>query len=418
MEWSTCLKKVLNCIECNLKNDLSIEKLAQQVYLSPFYLQKGFQILTGYSLGEYIRNRRLYEAALEIANSDKKIIDIAFEYGYDTPESFSKAFSRFHGATPGAVRKNRSLICSFLPLSIHIEIKGGNIMNYKVSTMWGFKVIGFERTFDYDTAYIEIPRFWDEICEKYCNNTIYAGLAPSCPEERAIIDNCIGEYGVCIDDVGNGKFRYLIAGKYTGGEVPESMTLFEFPKGDWAKFECEGAVPDALQSLNTKIFKEWLPGNTKYEMAGYYNIEWYSCDGEKTDSDYKSGIWVPVKEYADEVKKRFGDTEQFKQSEQKVKSRSENENAAINEGLMQIFAKFGKIKNLSPDDEKALKTAEELKKYISENYYDCTEEILLNLGEMYVGDARFKANIDRIGTEGTAEFVNSVIKSRYEKVKR
>ena len=166
-------------------------------------------------------------------------------------------------------------------------------MDYVVSPMWGFKVIGFEREFSYETAYAEIPKFWDEICEKYCTHTIYAGLAPSCPEEHAIIDNCIGQYGVCIDNAG--KLRYLIAGRYTGGDVPDGMTLFEFPQGEWVKFKCKGPMPDALQSLNTKVFKEWLPGNPEFEISGGYNIEWYSCDGEKTDENYESGIWVPVK---------------------------------------------------------------------------------------------------------------------------
>lgn len=102
-------------------------------------------------------------------------------------------------------------------------------------------------------------------------------------------------YGVCIDDIGNGKFHYLIAGKYTGGEVPEGMRLVELPQGDWAKFKCVGPMPGAFQTLNSQIFQEWLPGNPDYEIAGKYNIEWYSCDGNPTGEDYESGIWIPVK---------------------------------------------------------------------------------------------------------------------------
>ena len=75
------------------------------------------------------------------------------------------------------------------------------------------------------------------------------------------MDNCIGEYGVCIDDLSDGRFRYLIAGKYTGGPVPEGMVLYEFPRGEWAVFDCVGPNPQTLQSVNTRIFQEWLPGN-------------------------------------------------------------------------------------------------------------------------------------------------------------
>ena len=96
-------------------------------------------------------------------------------------------------------------------------------MDYKITPMFPFKVIGFQKEFDNETAYTEIPKFWD--------------------------------------DIGGGKFRYLVAGKYTGGSVPEGMVVYEFPRSDWAVFNCIGPIPEALQSMNTRIFREWLPGN-------------------------------------------------------------------------------------------------------------------------------------------------------------
>ena len=168
-------------------------------------------------------------------------------------------------------------------------------MDYKITPMFPFKVIGFQKEFDNETAYTEIPKFWDEICEKYALS-VYAGNAPANPYEQALVDNCIGEYGVCIDDIGSGKFRYLVAGKYTGGDVPEGMVVYEFPRSDWAVFNCIGPIPDALQSVNTRIFREWLPGNPEYELCGNASVEWYDCvNGEKTDPDNHSAIWVPVK---------------------------------------------------------------------------------------------------------------------------
>ena len=412
MEWIGCLKETLRLIEEGLRGKFDIGTVSAQLYVSPFYLQKGFQIMTGFSVGEYIRNRRLYEAARELASSDRRVIDVAADYGYDTPESFTKAFVRFHGVSPLAVRKDPTRIRPFLPLNIRIELTGGNKMNYVISPMWGFKVIGFERVFSYENAYTEIPKFWDEICEKYCTHTIYAGLAPSCPEEQAIIDNCIGEYGVCIDDVGDGKFRYLIAGRYTGGEVPDGMKTFEFPTGEWAKFTCIGPVPDSLQALNTHVFKEWLPGNPDFEMAGYYNIEWYSCDGEKTDADYQSGIWLPIRRLADEAKKKWGGTAEYKASAANTAARSAEENAAVNEGLMTLFERFGELRGTDPAGDEAQKLVCDLQDYIGRHYYPCSDEILRSLGEMYVSDERFKANIDRRGGSGTAEFVKEAIKKK------
>ena len=295
MDWLACVRSAIAYMEEHLREDIRPEDVAAQVYLSPFFLQRGFSLMTGCGIAEYLRNRRLYQAALELRETDDKVIDIALRWCYDTPESFAKAFSRFHGATPSQVRAGQAPIRGFLPLTIQITIQGGDQMDYKIASMFPLRLIGFQRVFDNESAYAEIPRFWDEICAKYAAN-VYAGNAPANPCEQALMDNCIGEYGVCIDDVGGGKFRYLIAGKYTGGEVPEGMALVEFPRADWAVFDCIGPLPEAMQRVNTRIFREWLPGNPDYELSGNATVEWYDClNGEKTDPDYHSAIWIPVK---------------------------------------------------------------------------------------------------------------------------
>ena len=294
MEWLTSIRGAVSFMETHLRDDIGLEDVARAVNLSPFFLQRGASLMTGVGVGEYLRNRRLYEAALDLQKTGERVIDIALKYGYETPESFARAFARFHGATPTQVREGAA-IRPFLPLIIHLSIQGGSQMDYKITPMFPFKVIGFQRAFDYETSYAEIPRFWDEICEKYANN-VYDGNAPANPYEQALVDNCIGEYGVCIDDMDGGKFRYLIAGKYTGGPVPEGMVLYEFPRGEWAVFNCVGPNPQTLQSVNTCIFREWLPGNPDYELSGTATVEWYDCiNGEPTDPDYHSAIWVPVK---------------------------------------------------------------------------------------------------------------------------
>ena len=294
MEWLTGIRTAIDYIEEHLEDDISAQDVADRVFMSPFFLQRGFSLMTGYGVGEYIRNRRLYQAALELKETNERVIDIAVKYCYDTPESFAKAFSRFHGATPSQVRAG-AYINAFLPLRINVNIQGGDQMDFKIAPMFPFTLIGFQKIFENETSYEEIPKYWDEICEKYANN-VYAGNEPANPYEKALVDNCIGEYGVCIDDIGEGKFRYLIAGKYTGGEVPEGMVLYEFPRGEWAVFNCRGPLPEAMQSVNTRIFSEWLPGNPEYELSGNANVEWYDCiNGEKTDPDYHSAIWVPVK---------------------------------------------------------------------------------------------------------------------------
>lgn len=297
MEWLTSIRTAIDYIDEHLEENISAQDVADRVNISPFFLQRGFSLMTGYGIGEYIRNRRLYQAAVDLKETEWKVIDIALRYCYETPESFTKAFSRFHGVTPSQVRDGAA-IKVFLPLTIKLSVQGGSQMDYKIAPMFPFKVIGFQKVFDNENAYTEIPKFWDEICEKYANN-VYAGNAPANPYEQALMDNCIGEYGVCIDDIGGGKFRYLIAGRYTGGAIPEGMVVYEFPRNEWAVFDCIGPNPQTLQSVNTRIFSEWLPGNPDYELSGNATVEWYDCiNGEMTDPDYHSAIWVPVKKKA------------------------------------------------------------------------------------------------------------------------
>ena len=294
MEWLSAIRRSIEYIEEHLGDDVSAQDVAKEVFISPYVFCKGFAVMTGYSVSEYIRNRRLYLAAIALADTDKSVLEIALDSGYDTPESFAKAFARFHGNTPSAVRCGAHFQ-TFLPLRVNITIHGGNQMECKITKMFGMKLIGFQKEFSYENSYAEIPKYWDEICEKYAYN-VYAGNPPANAYEKALVDNCIGEFGVCIDDLGCDKFRYLIAGRYTGGEVPDGMVLYEFPMGEWAVFNCVGPIPDALQSLNTRIFREWLPGNTEFELSGNANVEWYDCvNGEKTDPDYHSAIWIPVK---------------------------------------------------------------------------------------------------------------------------
>lgn len=293
MEWTESLRSAISYMEQHLLEDINADDVAEQVHMSSYYLQKGFGIMTGYSVGEYIRNRRLYLAALDVISGKEKVIDLAYKYGYETPESFTKAFSRFHGVSPAQLKKDVHKIKVFLPLKIIVEIRGGNDMDVTVEKMTGFKLIGFERVFETEDAYQKIPLFWDEFKEKYLG--LLYGRTPKNELEETICNCKVAEFGICIDDLGEkGKFRYMIAGRYNGGPVPEGMSVYEFPDMEWAKFRCVGSMPGALQLVNTKIFEEWLPGNPDYEIAMYANIEWYS-KGDMNSNDYESGIWLPVK---------------------------------------------------------------------------------------------------------------------------
>lgn len=290
MEWITCIKKAIAYMEDHLLEIRAPEEVADHVHVSCVYLQRGFQVLTGYSLGEYIRNRRLYLAAVELTESQASVLDIALKYGYDTPASFTKAFSRFHGATPLDVRRSRSPIRSFLRLQIIISVQGGTGMNYRIEKKDALSLVGFQRVFDSEDSYETIPKYWDEITQAHAPH-LMQGLAPEGETETYVASHRIGEFGVCVDDLEDGRFHYMIAGRLDGGAVPAGMEARTIEAGDWAVFDCTMAT---LQSTNTAIWKEWLPACTEYALTGRYNIEWYSPDTEM-GPDQACQIWIPVR---------------------------------------------------------------------------------------------------------------------------
>lgn len=108
--------------------------------------------------------------------------------------------------------------------------------------------------------------------------------------------------------------------------------------------------------------------------------------------------------YKAEAKEKWGKTEAFEEFESKNKNRSEAANNFLGGEMMDIFRKLGKIKNLSPASEEAQNLVKTLQDFITNHYYTCTDEILSGLGKMYIGDERFKENIDKAGGTGTAEF--------------
>ena len=274
MEWVQAIREAVRYMEEHLTEDISAEDVAASVYFSAFYFQKGFHMLSGYTVGEYLRNRRLYLAALDLL-SGEKVVDVSLKYGYDTPESFSKAFRRFHGVLPAQVKQQRRGIRPFLPLTIEVSVKGGNAMDYVIEEKQAFRVIGIHRRFCAENSFEEIPKYWDEVIKNE-KEKIYGQLNGRCN---------VGRYGICMDDADGKTFEYWIAGDYDGGTVPDGLDVLEIPENVWAKFNSTGA----LQRVNTQIFSEWLPGNPEWEFAANYNLEIYHGDDVHTE------IWIPVK---------------------------------------------------------------------------------------------------------------------------
>lgn len=281
MEWMKALNDSIEFMENHLLDDISVKDVADSVYMSSYYYQKGFQILAGYSVMEYIRSRRLFLAGQMIAYGNEKVIDIALKYGYDSPDSFSKAFSRFHGMTPMQAKKTPWNLKIFNRLQVKIVLEGGSELEYRVEKKKAFKVLGTKRTFQFDSSYENIPKFWDEYMESIKGK-----------ENPPVWDM----FGICNDSIKDSKqFEYYIAGVYEGKEVPDGFEVLEVPETTWIVFPCQGPLPGSLQNVNTKIYSEWMPAHTEYEFGGDISVEMYT-KGNSSLPDYKSEIWIRVKE--------------------------------------------------------------------------------------------------------------------------
>ena len=123
MNWIQGLSRAIHFIENNLTNDISVDEAASQAYTSSSHFQLVFHVVMGMTVGEYIRNRRMSLAAQDLLQPTCRIMDVAIRYQYDTQESFSKAFTRFHGVPPSKVQQGR--IRMFHPLTINVNIQGG-----------------------------------------------------------------------------------------------------------------------------------------------------------------------------------------------------------------------------------------------------------------------------------------------------
>lgn len=288
MNWIKGLQRTIDYMEEHITEPIDYKKIACEMNVSEFYFQRIFTMICGFTPSEYIRNRRLTLAGSELLSTDNKVIDIALKYGYDTPEGFARAFTRFHGVTPNIVRKGDVSIKSFVPLRVSISLKGGSSMNYRIVEKEAFKVlerVEVHQIITEENKY-EISDFWDRA---KADGTIQILVDSLADDEKNIIGICYG------DSYGNSKtFEYSIAAKCKENcIVPKGYRINEIPKRTWAVFECVGKMPDSIQETWHKIVTEFFP-TADYEPTCEIDIEDYP-DGDVTADDYKSYIWVTVK---------------------------------------------------------------------------------------------------------------------------
>ncbi|MDR3644782.1 MAG: AraC family transcriptional regulator [Clostridia bacterium] len=275
------MQNAIGYMEDHLLEPFDVDDAAREAGYSTFHFMRMFNMLTGFTVGEYVRNRRLALAGQELALSDAKVVDIALRYGYETHESFTKAFERFHGISPSAARKPGAKLKSVGRLSIQVILKGERAMNYKLLEKDAFTVVG--RKINVSSENGENFRVIPEFCNNCNKDGTCETLVKMCDE--------MGVMGICAN-FQKSRFDYYMAAAYKGGKIPAGMETLEIPKFTWAVFEAVGPMPDAIQDIWKRIYSEWFPAG-EYEEAGGPEIEVYE-KGDMSEPEYKSYVWIPV----------------------------------------------------------------------------------------------------------------------------
>lgn len=294
MNWQDRFNTALDYIETHLDGEIEWCNAAAEANCSTFNFLRMFEVIAGVTPGEYVRRRRLSLAALELAAGRAKIIDLALNAGYDSPDAFSRAFRREFGMNPSAARAPGTVLKTWPRLVFTVVLKGDTPMNYRIEQHEAITMTGLAlRTKNVDGINLrEIPAFWQKITDAgHCN-----ALCEAIPTQSKM-----GLMGVCMNDYNEKthEFTYLAAIETPADQsvLPKGCTDVKAPAATWAIFESIGPMPTAIQAVWKRIFQEWFP-TSGYEHAGGPELEIYP-KGDSKAADYYCEVWIPVKKAVD-----------------------------------------------------------------------------------------------------------------------
>lgn len=283
MEWLKNLSNAIEYIEDNLDKEISYEEAASIACCSTYYFQRLFSYVAGISLSEYIRRRRMSQAAFELQRTDKKVLDVALKYGYTSPTSFNRAFQSVHGITPAAAKNKGSILNAYPPIRFSVKITGGSAMSYHITETGAIRFVGIRipLTEDMEENQRTVPDFWKETLGKKQFSDICL-LSDENPK---------GILGISVYHDPENIFYYIAAA--TGKEAPAEMYEYEIPAATWAVFENDGHFKENVQDVFKRFYTEWLPFSG-YEYAGLPDIEVYPIIHGKPVCGH-SEVWIAIK---------------------------------------------------------------------------------------------------------------------------
>ena len=291
MDLLTQLNHAVKYIEDNIYDDIELEKVAKVTSYSPYHFGRLFYYITDMPISEYIRRRKLSLAAMELQNSKTKVIDVAVKLGYDSADSFTRAFVKQHGVTPSEARRNGVVLKIFPPITFLIKIQGVHGMNWRIEDKEAFEVFGIERIFRNDET-SKVPDFWAECYHAGQYHKLYhdAGGVGDPDHEQPGVSVVNAICGYC--ESGENTFPYMLCAFKTDSCITDGYKIFQVPKTTWAVFRSEEADNPGKQipDLFRRAYSEWLPSSGYDKTFGPDMEIYYMSDGGK----YYEEVWIPV----------------------------------------------------------------------------------------------------------------------------
>ena len=281
------MNTAMKYIEENLTNEIDFKVVARKAHCSEYHFKRMFSFLAGITLSEYIRRRRLSLAAQELHDSKVKVIDVAFKYGYNSPDSFTRAFFNVHGITPSEARENGQQLKAYPSMTFQLSIRGGNEMNFRIEQKEAFNIVGIMKRVPivFQGENPDIAEMWKSLdADKIAHLQKLSNVEPMGMIQAStnFSDGRMEEKGQ-LD-------QYI--GVATTQENPEGFSKLEVPALTWAIFESAGPFPHSLQETWGRIYSEWFPSSNYQVTEGPEILSIKNKD--LSAPSVKCEIWIPV----------------------------------------------------------------------------------------------------------------------------
>jgi len=303
MELLDRMNKAIDYVEQHITEELDLPKLAQLTCCSTYNFQRMFSMVTGITITEYVRRRRLTLAALELGQGDIKVVDVALKYGYDSPVSFGRAFQALHGIKPSEAKKSNKNLKAFPRMTFQITITGGSEMNYRIVKTKPFKVFGLEEVVSTvgENYFQHGGKVWNGIWDTNFENGKYEQLKLAAGEEKpAFYGTIFIEEMWQIHALMNYKkindttYGYMQCSFVTPDSKTDGYTVVEIPETTWAVFPTGMMnwedLGTAIDEVFKKFYSEWLP-ISEYEKTDGPEFEMHTGTLEEGNIE----LWMPVR---------------------------------------------------------------------------------------------------------------------------